>query len=43
MCWETRGLARRDQLLIAQGEFKNTDRDFTEFLNNWQPVKKLNA
>jgi hypothetical protein len=42
-CWETRGLAKPDQLLIAQGQFKNTERDFTAFLNNWQPIKALDA
>jgi len=41
-CWETRGLKHSDQLLIAQGEFNNTERDFTPYLNNWQPIKALN-
>jgi hypothetical protein len=42
MCWETRGLRRPDQLLIAQGQFKNYERDFTAYLNNWEPIKELN-
>ncbi len=41
-CWETRGLSRPDQLSIAQGQFKNDDRDFTGYLNNWEPIKELN-
>ncbi|MEX1204712.1 MAG: hypothetical protein WEB85_05630, partial [Dongiaceae bacterium] len=40
-CWETRGLNRPDHLLIAQGQFNNTERDFTAYLNNWQPIKDL--
>jgi hypothetical protein len=42
MCWETRGLKRPDQLLIAEKAFKNKDRDFTAYLNNWAPIKVLN-
>lgn len=43
-CWETRGLKRRDQLLIAKGEFENNEeRDFTNYLNNWDPIKELNG
>jgi hypothetical protein len=42
-CWETRGLKRPDQLLIARGEFKsNEERDFTDYLNNWGPIGELN-
>ena len=41
-CWETRGLKRSEELLIAQGLFSNSKRDFTAYLNNWDPVKKLN-
>lgn len=34
-CWETRGL-KSDQLgEICQGIFKDKDRDFTGYLNNW--------
>ena len=42
-CWETRGLKRSEQLLIAQGQFNNAERDFTPYLNNWQPIKELNG
>ena len=42
-CWETRSLKRPDQLLIAQGKFKNNEeRDFTDYLNNWDPIGELN-
>ncbi|MCY2952374.1 MAG: hypothetical protein NTU53_10400 [Planctomycetota bacterium] len=41
-CWETRGLARADQLQIAQGEYKNPSRDLTRWLNNWKPIARLN-
>ncbi|MCH7777455.1 MAG: hypothetical protein IH878_13080 [Gemmatimonadetes bacterium] len=40
-CWETRGLTRSDQRAIAQGTFSDRARDFTAFLNNWQPIEKL--
>jgi hypothetical protein len=42
-CWETRGLNLPDRLLIAQGDFKSTERDFTAYLNNWQPIKERDA
>jgi hypothetical protein len=42
-CWETRGLTRPDQLLIAQGKFKDEERDFSDYLNNWGPIKELNG
>jgi hypothetical protein len=41
-CWETRGLSISDERLIAQGQFKDPTRDFTSYLNNWQPIKQLN-
>jgi hypothetical protein len=41
-CWEARGLRRPDQLSIAQGQFKNDERDFTAYLNSWEPIKELN-
>ncbi len=41
-CWETRDLRRPDQLLIAEGRFENTERDFTPYFNNWNPIKELN-
>jgi len=31
-------------LLIAQGKFKNNDeRDFTDYLNNWDPIGEVNG
>jgi hypothetical protein len=41
MCWEARA-KRSDQLAIAEGTFKNDDRDFTAYLNKWEPIKALN-
>jgi hypothetical protein len=41
-CWETRGLKRSEQLLIAQGRFSDSMRDLTPYLNNWKPIKGLN-
>jgi hypothetical protein len=41
-CWETRGLRRTDQLLIARGSYDKRHRDLTAWLNNWAPVEKLN-
>jgi hypothetical protein len=40
-CWETRDLTRGDQLKIAEGEFQNTDRDLTKYLNNWKMIEDL--
>ncbi len=42
-CWETRGLTRPDHHRIAQGLFRDANRDFTSHLNDWQPVKRLNG
>lgn len=42
-CWETRGLARPDQLLVAGGHFRHRDRDLTQWLNNWEPIAELNG
>jgi hypothetical protein len=42
-CYETRGLNRSDQLLIAEKKFTNDARDFTAYLNNWEPIKALNG
>ena len=42
-CYETRGLNRADQLLIAGKNYSNDPRDFTAYLNNWSPVKALNG
>lgn len=37
-CWETRGLRKREQLAIAKEAYENADRDFTKYLNNWEPL-----
>jgi hypothetical protein len=41
MCWEARA-KRPDQLAIAEGKFQNDNRDFTPYLNKWEPIKALN-
>ena len=44
-CWEARDLKIDDEIRIAAGKFKNSDRDFTQYLNEdgWATlVKKLN-
>jgi hypothetical protein len=40
-CWETRGLPRKDQLRIADGIYQEPCREFTRWLNNWDPVVQL--
>ena len=44
-CWETRGLRKTDTNAIVDDNYDKPDqenRDFTEFLNNWEPmIKKL--
>jgi hypothetical protein len=42
-CWTTRGLGKTDMSLIAQGQYKNDERDFGDYLNNWNPIKELNG
>ena len=34
-CWETRGLRKKQQMLIANNEYIGKDRDFSKYLNNW--------
>jgi len=41
-CWETRDLSKGDKLLIAGDKFSNPHRDFSEYLNAWEPVASLN-
>ena len=41
-CYETRELKLSDKLLIADKKYTNAARDFTEYLNNWTPIKELN-
>ena len=40
-CWETRGLKKQDQILVANNAYSDTKRDLKEYLNNWEPIKKL--
>ena len=39
-CWETRGLGKTGQEAIATNVFKDPIRDFSQFLNNWQPLEE---
>ena len=41
-CWETRDLSKGDLFLIASDEFSNPNRDFSKYLNAWEPVARLN-
>lgn len=41
--FETRRLKKKDRILIANNAFKNAERDFTKYLNNWSCITdKLN-
>lgn len=42
-CWETRGLRHAEKSLVAEGSFTRPLRDFTAFLNNWEPIANLNG
>ncbi|MFC1866532.1 hypothetical protein ACFL0H_00100 [Thermodesulfobacteriota bacterium] len=39
-CWETRGLKKKDQVLVANDLYSNKDRDFSGYLNNWHPIEE---
>lgn len=41
-CWETRGTRKTDQRRMADGAYVNGRRDFTRWLDNWEPVLRLN-
>jgi hypothetical protein len=41
-CFETRDLDRAQQVAYAQGKCDDDARDFTQYLNNWKPIKALN-
>lgn len=34
-CWETRGLGKAELQAVCEGSFKDSQRDFTKFLNVW--------
>jgi len=40
-CWETRGLNKKDRVLVANNLFNDKDRDFTKYLNNWKPMEEM--
>jgi len=41
-CFETRGLKKSQQKLLMEGKINTIEpeRNFTKYLNNWEPVKK---
>ena len=39
-CWETRGLPRADQELIAFDRFSDKVRDLSKYLNAWQQIER---
>ena len=39
--WLARGLPREDQQRIADNRFKNSIRDLTKHLNDWQSIRSL--
>ena len=41
-CFETRGLNKSQQKLLMEKKYNSIDpaRNFTDYLNNWEPVKK---
>jgi hypothetical protein len=41
-CWETRGLTEKDKDSIEAGNFVNSARNFTEYLDGWKPIERLN-
>jgi hypothetical protein len=40
-CWETRGLSRADQRDLADGRYEHRHRDWTKWLDNWEPIARL--
>lgn len=42
-CWDTRDLKVPDQLLVANGQYQHRERDLTRWLNNWEPIARLNG
>lgn len=37
-CWETRGLPKRDEILIANHAYRARERDFSAYLNAWDDL-----
>jgi hypothetical protein len=43
-CWEIRNLPKEQRRQIARGNYRGPDRrNFTKWLNNWNPLEKLNS
>lgn len=40
-CFETRGLSPLNRRLIAEGQFEDKTRDFSEYLDKWGPIRAL--
>ena len=40
-CWETRGLKKKEQFSVAQGNFIDESRNLTKHLNNWSSIQAL--
>lgn len=40
-CWETRDLQTQYRILIANNSYKDKDRDLTQYLNNWKPIRAV--
>ena len=38
-CWEIRGLNKRQQIELANGEFVDSARDLSAYLNNWNSLE----
>lgn len=41
-CWEARHLSKSDELLLIDDKFSDPHRDFSEYLNEWGAVARLN-
>jgi hypothetical protein len=39
-CWETRGLSKKDQILIANNAYTNEYRNFSWYLNAWKNLEQ---
>lgn len=37
-CWESRGVKKREQLLIKENKYTNDLRDFSDCLNAWHKI-----
>lgn len=41
-CWKARGLKRTDHYKISDGTFKDANRNFSNYLNNWTMTENFN-